>query len=251
MIDKQFKKVLDWADKFFKRFRALGYIIAVIFLIVYFIDKGFDKREMLRVTEKITGLNMQKDLLIKEKENISEQRDSLISQNKILRAQRDSVLVLKEQEAWRSAKYKRERNEARRKLKEYTPNESYDFLDKEAYPYIGEKQYKFNAKQVTGMHETFVENEYNKSIVETQSSELEYCNEALALSKQSEIISDTVTEMAVEEMLIGEEIMAIDEEKADIAMKQWKKERRKRIWGKVEKWVFAIGGFAAGLIANK
>ena len=96
------------------------------------------------------------------------------------------------------------------------------------------------------MHETFIDNEYNKSIITSTQRALDNCNEQLAVTTSIETMEGEAMEMAVEELAVADSIMDIDEEKADLAMKQWKKERRKKIWAKIEKWVFLAGGFLVG-----
>lgn len=243
---KYFIEFIDYFEKFFKRFKIIGYFIIIGFVMFYFIENGFEKKRAIEVAEKLTGLNIEKDLLIGEKLNISNERDSILKENKILRFEKDSILKLKEQEAWKASKYKRERNEARKALVEYTPNENYDFLNTEAYPFIGKKEYDFNAKQIFGMRKTFVENEFNKNIIESQVAEIDYCNDALAKVKKLEESSDEIEKSYKEELSIYDDIIIIDEEIIDTTTKQWKKERLKRVWGKIERWVFFIGGIYLG-----
>ena len=245
---EKFIKILDWFEKFFKRFKALGYLIAIIFVIIYFVNKGFEKKEAIRIAEKITGLNLERDLLLEEKKDLKKERLDLLDSIYNLNERYDSVIVLKDQEAWRSAKYRRERDEARREIRDFTPTERYVFLDETAYPYTGEKIYPFNARQMEGMHETFIENEYNKEIVTSQAAEIDHCNDALALAEGMANLGEEAIEIAEEEIKATEGISAINEEKADIAMKQWKKERRKKIWNKTKTWIGTAAGFAAGFI---
>jgi len=245
---KLFLNIIDWFEKFFKRFKVVGYFIVIGFFIFYIVENGWERKEAIRIAERFTGLDMEREIHVKEKAGWRKERLKLQDSIYNIKEQRDSVLVLKDQEAWRSSKYRRERDEARRELKEYTPSTSYVFLDQEAYPFIGDKEYRFNGRQVTGMHETYIDNEHNKNIIGSQQAEIDHCNDALAMTEGIEGMQGEAMEMAKEEIISTEAISEIDQEKAEISMKQWKKERRKKNWGKVKTWVVGGASFIGGFI---
>jgi hypothetical protein len=248
---KKFLKFIDYFEKFFKRFKVIGYFIVIGFLIFYFIENGFERKEALRVAEKITGLNLEKDILISQKTNVSRQRDSVLNENYFLKEERDSI---KKREGYYNKlaqKYKRERNEARDALENLSPNENYRFLQDEAYPYLGLLEFGFNARQVKEMHKTFVENEFCEKELEIKEFQLENCKENLVVSSKIENNSDEAMEMAETEIAVGDSIMKIDDKIIDISMDQWKKNRRKERWNKTKKWVERAGIFIGGIFVGK
>jgi len=255
-LKKKFTTLLDWIEKFTKRFRALIYLILACTIIFYVVTGRIDRNQALKTAketaEKIIGLNFEKDILIAEKANVVFERDSLKTKNKQLIKDRDLILLEKYNQKLLTNKYRRERDEARADLKDYTPNESYDFLDNEAYPFTGEKEYGFNARQVSGIHETFVENESNKNLLASTESELNSCEEAMALSLEHESRGEEIYETYEEEVSIDSSILAIEEEKneilTDVAKKKRRRDKLKKIWNKTEKIVIAVGSFIGGVL---
>lgn len=245
------KRNLDWAEKFFKRFKAFGYIVAVLFAIVYFTSHGYNKKEAIRIAEKLTGLNLEKDILREEKINLKIERDSLYDELYFAKEQYDSILVLKEQAEWKSTQDKREKNDALRSLRLVTSDSSHIFNQTIAYPFSGKKEYGYNSLQVSEIHKTFIENEFNKDIINDQKTEIDHCNAALAMTENVENISDEVYKSFEEEIEVDNSIMTIADEIIDESMKQWGKERRKRIWGKIKTPAIAVGSFIFGIFIAK
>lgn len=258
MIDK-IGLYIDYVSKLFDRFKTFVFIVLACIIIFYIVTGKISRNQAIKsateLAEQISGFDLEKDILIGEKINLKSERDSLIEENYKIKEQRDSVLILKDQEAWRSAKYRRERNEARRALKEYTPNDSYEFLQEEGYPFTGEKEYGFNAKQVSGIHGTFIENEFNKDIIESQTAEIDFCNNALAATKEIETLGDEVSKSFEEEIEVDSVMMAIEEEKTELLLDEMEKKRRKDRWGKVwnvtKNVLSFIGGVVVGNVTSK
>ena len=251
-------KYIDYITKFINRFKTFVFLVIVGILIFYIITGRISKNQAIKsateLAEKVSGLDLEKDLLIGQKLDVSRQRDSLINENYFLKEERDSIRnreIYYENLSW---KYKRERNDARRLLPIYTPNQNYSFLDTEAYPFTGEKIYIFNANQMFGMRETFLENDFCKKELDNKEEQLNNCKKELAISDNIETNSDTAMEMAEEEIAVDSTILAIEEEKNDLIMDEFNKNRRKERWKKVwnvaEKVGYAVGGFFVGTLTK-
>jgi len=245
MINK-FKQFLDWADKFFKRFKAFGYLIAIVFIVFYFIENGFENREAIRMAEKITGLDMQKDLLIKEKANVKFERDSLLNENYNLKVERDEEIELKEKYKKKSIKEEIAKNNAIAALEFFTSNENYRYLQDIAYPYLGELEYGFNERQVKEMRKTHVENEFNMKLLKSKTIQLNICESALTKSLIIEKKSDTIYKKAEEEIAISDSITSIEEQKVDVLTKDKFGKKLKRFWQKIDNYIIPAATFLIG-----
>jgi len=251
--------VLDWTEKFSKRVKNLMFLILIGMLVFFLITGKIGRNQAIQsakeAVERISGLNLEKDILFNQKEIFRSERDSIREENFRIKEERDLALEQKEQAEWRSDRDKREKNDALRALRLVSSDSSHIFNQTVAYPFSGKKEYGYNAKQVSGIHKTFIENEFNKDIIDDQKAAIDHCNDALASSKELEMSHDEVSKSYEEEIEVDSSIMAIDEEITDIVMDEWKKDRRKERWGKVlgvfEKIGYAVGGFFLGSITAK
>lgn len=251
---KAFLKIVDWLEKFFKRFKVLGYIVVIGFLVFYFIQNGYEQKEAIRFAEKMTGLNLEKDLAVLEKNKIKSERDSLIEENYYLKESRDSILKEKVISDNMVRKEERAKILALNELKKISSDNSYKFIQK-YFPYIGNKSYGFNSYQVSGIHKVIIENESNIKIIESKDIQLDICENALEASIDIEKLSNKILYNAEEEIILSDSIILIEEEKNDILMDDWEKKRRRKKWGKVwkttEKVLYAVGGFFLGSAISK
>ena len=130
-------KGLDWLGKFFKRFKAFGYLVVIIAMCFFFVNNGIKKNQAIKLAERILHLDLEKEVLLGQKNELSIERDSLKKVNFILKESRDSLIVVKNQYHQKSILYKRQRNEALEALKFITSDSSYKFLQNIAYPFLG------------------------------------------------------------------------------------------------------------------
>ena len=156
-ILNQFGLFLDWWNKFSSRLKSIGYLIAVIFLILFVINNGIKRNHIERLIEKTTGLNVQNDILMKENKQLDNQIDL-----------KDSLLIAKEKQIDSVSNIiagaKIERNYWKEKyddisedLSKIPDDSSYSFLQS-VFNYPGKFIYPFNGPQVKGLHRTYLEN---------------------------------------------------------------------------------------------
>lgn len=252
-----FKKGFDWLYNFYKRFQAVGFTILLIALIFSFIGNGCKKQYAVELAEKLLKLDIEKDLVEKkyeevefEKNNIAMERDSLEGVNETLVKQRDRAIVDKYEANRTVARYRKENRELLEALKYVSSDSSYQFLDQEAYPFPGPKEYGFNARQVSGIHHTYVENEGNLKRIDAMEIELDHCETALEASLRVDETSDEMYTLAEEELEKTEEMDKLSRESARISEKKVQlfkdEQKREKFWKGFWK-VTTVVAFAAGL----
>lgn len=152
-------KWLDRAAKNLNRIKTVSIIILMLLFSVSVVMNGCNRERANELVEKITGLNVKNDLL---KHNLKETADALIAeqrsrdslmrvihnQDKIIDSQKDTI-----------KKLEIEKQKIVEDLLKIPVEESYKFLQTEAYPYTGILKFPFNEPQVKGIHLTFLEHQ--------------------------------------------------------------------------------------------
>lgn len=154
-------KIVDFIDLFGKHLSRIKNI-SIGFLIIMFmlssIMNGCNKKKSEELFERVTGLKLENVSL---KKQVNEADLEIIKKQKI----QDSLQLaynLKVEEFDRLkrdyGKLKGEFNDLKDQILTIPAEESYEFLDKTAYPYSGIKRFPFNEPQVKGIHLTWLEN---------------------------------------------------------------------------------------------
>lgn len=157
-ILNQFGLFLDWWNKFSSRLKSIGYLIAVIFLILFIINNGIKRNHIEKLIEKTTGLNVQNDILMKENKQLDNEidsKDSLIhlKQKKIDSLSKEEKHAIDQRNYWKT-KYTNISDD----LSKIPDDSSYAFLQNK-FNYPGTFRFPFNGPQVKGLHKTYLQNE--------------------------------------------------------------------------------------------
>lgn len=163
--------MFDWLGKNLSRIKTAGTIVLIVLFFLSIIKGGCQRSEIENMVERITGLNIQNDILNKD---IIERDSLILAKEERINSLNDSL----------SASIKRENNlklDYRRLERDYgaladslikiPTDTSYAFLNDVAYPYEGSGSYPFNGTQVKGIHLTYLEREaletMNVNLLET------------------------------------------------------------------------------------
>lgn len=194
-----FGEFIDNLNKFFSRIKT----IVVLFLLLLFafslIKHGYNRHETNELVKKITGLDIQNDLLKKEikertiqikayRDSISEIQAQIAMQEQTIQKNSDVITGLRREN---------------RRLKDQAINtpkdEIYEFLIIEAYPDTGKKEFAFSEGQIREIHLDYIDNISCQSIVSAQDtlinnlivqidnkdSQIEYLENSLSLQQQN------------------------------------------------------------------
>lgn len=240
-------KIIDGISDNLDRVKTIGIIILLVLFGISIFNNGCSRSEFETMVEKVTGLNVQNDILQKD----IKLRDS------ILLAKQDSITLL-EQKIILSKKRERELESDNDKLRkdyddiasdliEISSDSSYSFLDHVAYPYKGVKKYPFNEVQVKGIHRTYLEHQgllaLNDNLNE-QKDELYhqiYLKDSLATETYSTMSLMKSNREDLEEVIVNKD------EEIKINEKALKKAKRRKIFGMIGVGTASlIIGFLAG-----
>lgn len=223
-------KLLDWIGKWISQVKTIAIVVLIICFSVSFIQNGCQGDDINILVERVTGLNIDNDVLKKR----TRAQDSLIwlKEKQILnleylaRAQADSNKVLKVENSSLQASY----DALAEKVLKTPPDTSYAFLDKHAYPFPGEKKYPFNEMQVQGMHLTFLQNKGLNEINSNLKEQVDGCealvaiqDETLAQIEEKNTIVNARQATMMERLDNREEVIQVQQE-------QIKKDKRRKIW---------------------
>lgn len=152
-------KIIDWTGKNLGRIKTVGTIILVALFMLSIVKGGCQRSEIENMVERITGLNVQNDIL----NNDIKERDSILSaKDRRIVILRDSLSVSLSREKILKTEYgrlEREYGTLAESLIKIPADSSYEFLTTVAYPYEGDLKYPFNEPQVKGIHLTYLEKE--------------------------------------------------------------------------------------------
>lgn len=154
---QKFEIFIDKAGKLVSRFKTVGILLVITLFIISLITNGCNRQQANELFEKVTGLNIQNDLLqtdIKQRQQEAVFKDMAIVRYK-------AQLAIKENENKElrndNNNLKKERDADVRDIIAMPVDSSYEFLIKKAYPYKGELKFPFNEPQVKFIHLTYLE----------------------------------------------------------------------------------------------
>jgi len=190
-----FNKFIDWIGKNIGRIKTIGLLTIIILMIISFVNNGCNRHELSKIVEKVTGLNIQNDILHK---NIKE-RDSLLLLKDVKIAEiKDSLQKSQKKTKELEMQYKHLENDYRNlssKLISITTDSSYSFLIHIAYPYEGNMKYPFNEPQVKGIHLTWLEKISLEELNNNLLAQVDGCKAQLVL--KDNLITETSGEMSL------------------------------------------------------
>ena len=238
---------LDWFN------RQLGYIktIAVIVLIVMFsiaaINNGCQRDYANDLIERVTGLDVQNDILKKRNKEIAENLDSLKTAYGELEARYDKTDSIRNVYSGIIADLRYQRDTLKDFIRRTPTGELYAWLDQIRFPYQGEKVYKFNQPQVNDIYYVTKDYDIVREENETLSDDISECNYQLVL--KDSLLNNRVQSMALMKSTVANsgEIILNLEEKVEITEDQVKKYKRKLFWWKVGTGVAVVAGVILAL----
>lgn len=154
-------KIADFIDLFGKhlsRIKNISIGLLIVMLSLSSVMNGCNRKKSEELFEKVTGLNLENVML---KKQVDEAGAEIIEKQRI----QDSLqlaynLKVGELNSLKRdyRKLKGEFNDLKGSILMMPAEESYEFLNKVAYPYPGIKRFPFNEPQVKGIHLTWLEN---------------------------------------------------------------------------------------------
>lgn len=240
-------ELIDAIGRNIDRIKTVGVLVLVALVIMSAVNNGCNRTQLENMVEKVTGLNVKNDIL---QSGIKIRDSVLIAQNDSIQRLKDEITVSKSNEsqlALENVKIKRKYNDLASILIKIPADSSYAFLDRVAYPYLGEKKYPFSDPQVKGIHKTYLEHEQLLSLNENlqeQKDELSYQIElhgALELETSSSMMVMQETRRDLEEIIENKDGIIATNEKA------LKKAKRRAFWAKVG---IGAGALIIGFIAG-
>lgn len=224
-------KTNGWIDKNLSRIKTIGILVLIVFCILALVRNGCVRKNIDKMDEKITVLNVKNDILFQDVKN----KDSLLIQKDLqIQTLKDSVGASEMRADDIASDYtvlQAEFEHLSDSLQSIPADTSYQFLVDEAYPYPGHLKYPFNEPQVKGIHLTFLEN------IELDKMNLNLLFQINEKDYQLDVKDTLVYEQAAAMMLMSESRMDLDSiivNKDQIIKEQdgqiKKTKRRKTIW---------------------
>lgn len=240
-------KIIDWLDKSIGRIKTVGTLVIIILFIVSVSINGCNRKQAEVFVEKITGLNIQNDILSLSNKKL----DSALVDEKIWR----KVFEQKAESLDRQKTLLLEENQKLRNklalvpstLIHITSDSSYKYLQEVAYNYPGELKYPFNEPQVKGIHQSYLENGILTQLVDTLEKQVFNCQEITqnkdSISKSFEKSMNILSEKGMN----YEKIVGNYSEKEDLYKKENKKLKRQKIFYKVTTGIAVITALVIAL----
>lgn len=224
-----FGKIIDYIGKNISRLKTVGILLLLVLFGLSVLRNGCDREQAGKLVEKLTGLNIQNDIL---KKDISE-RDSLINASEHYKGiLRDSLKQSQQQVKSLQSKYANlmaKFEGLSDSLIKVSTDSSYSFLIHTAYPYTGTYKYPFNEPQVKGIHLTYLQ---NKSLLGLNENLLSQNNELThQLAVKDTIMSESEKSMALMKSTRTDLEKVISNKDEEIALKdkEAKKQKRRQI----------------------
>jgi len=220
-----FNKSLDLWEKFSSRLRSLGYLIAVIFAVMFLINNGCKRQQIEELVEKTTGLNIKNDILKKTNKNLQnkiENKDSIILSKNL---QIDSISKKFEKQNGQIWYWKSKYADISDELNKISSDSTYK-VTQQIYNYPGVKKYPYNSRQVTGIYRTYLENKNRKEQLSLFEMSLHDCQQQIALMED---VNSTMQEkfMLKENQLDNtEEIISNKDEEIELLNKHLQRNRK-------------------------
>lgn len=244
MFDK-FKIYIDWISKLFNRIKNIGFAIIVVTLVVSFIGNGCQKRDAIKVAERMLHLDFEYDVLKTDYNKSQIVIDSISKEKNLAVFQRDSVIEVKNYYKKEYSKYKIAHDKIAEEIDIIQPDSSYDFLQRKAYPFTGEKKYKFNSLQVKGIHRTFLEDRVKFKQLTAMQIQIDNCELAI---NESLKIEDNCNKISKERDLMDTQLKSMVKNRNDKAEELLKEDKfGRKVWRGFKKALPVIT-FVAGLL---
>jgi hypothetical protein len=223
--------IIDWIGNNLGRIKTVGILVLISLFLISVGRHGCDMADMEDMVEKITGLNVQNDILntdIKDRDSV------LIAKDERITSLQDSLHTSQGRLSSLNQVYvdlEEEYQGLSDSLLTVPVDSSYDFLTQEAYPYQGELKYPFNEPQVKGIHLTFLEKLTLKDIngiMRDQIKELTFQTQVqdsvvVEYSESVELLKADTTDMR---QIIDNKDQIIEVQEKNIK----KQKRKKTIW---------------------
>lgn len=233
--------IIRKCNSFFSGIRTVATLFLVLLFVLSMIKHGCNRAHTEDLVERITGLNIQNDIL----------RDSIDYREKQIKNLRDSIdraadtlIVLVHENKKLKSKIsvlEKEKRDVRANAEKMSSDSSYAFLNNEAYPFDGEKKYLFNEPQIKEIHLTYLDNIACQGILKETNSLVDNLNDQLSL-KDSQI-----EQLESSLILHSENIMAYSrivdnkDEEVTLYQKELKEEKKKTLFWKI------AGGIGIGV----
>jgi len=166
-------KIFDFTnlfEKYLNRIKNISLILLIVMFFVSLIVNGCNKKRSEELFERVTKLRFQNEILKKQviEVNLAIQERQRIQDS----LQLAYNLKVTELNILRGnyVKLRIEFIGLKDSILKIPAEESYEFLNKIAYPYPGDKRFPFNEPQIKGIHLTWIENSnlklQNKNLVD-------------------------------------------------------------------------------------
>lgn len=243
----QLKKIIDSLTETLERIKTVGIIVLALLFVVSLVQNGCSRSELNHMVEKITGLNVQNDIL---KKDISEKDSLLIASKDSVRVLKDSIFKVQSRTRaleFENVRLGREYNSLAAELIKISADSSYSFLDREAYPYGGVKKFPFSEPQIKGIHKTYLEKEQLLAMNNNLESQKEELFKEIALRDALEVEVSSAMNVMQETRRDMEQIIENKDEEIKMKEKQAKKQKRRNVLKIIGVGIASlIVGFVAG-----
>jgi len=174
-------KGLDWINSNLSRIKTIGIIVLVLMFIISAIQNGIDSNKMNNMVERITGLNVRNDILLKDNKELTEKLLAEQDLRNTYKKSLDSLLFEKKTLAIENKNLKKKLADIPTWLLKIPTEKSYEFLKDTAYPYSGELKFPFNEPQVKGIRKSYEENKVYEFLIDTMNSQLANCEQIVSV----------------------------------------------------------------------
>jgi len=222
---------LDWINKNLSRIKTAGLLLLFVFFILSFISNGCNKRQAEVLFQRVTGLDLQNDILSLKNRTL---QDSL-NKEKVLRLQLEhsKQVLIKEKQVLETdnVRLKKRIADIPAWILNLPADSSYKFLIDIAYPFPGEKRFPFNEPQIKNMHADYLENVELTGLVTNLEDRLQVCeklganSDSLAASfNKSYLMAESQKSNMTDEIKNTQEKATLYKDALD------KSEKRKKFW---------------------
>ena len=202
-----FTKAVDWVGAQLDRIKTISIALLFILFVVAAINNGCQKQDALDLVERITGLNVQNDILKKDNAELKLKQDSIEG---LIDSLELGIIIAKEERDQIREELRgviEERDSLKNQIIKTPTNVLYAELIKEIYPYPGELEYPFNDPQVKDIYLTAKDYELVKEERHLLQEDVEKCE--LQLISMDSINSHVMAnfDLIEEKQLNGDEII--------------------------------------------
>jgi hypothetical protein len=221
-----FGEIVDWLGKQLDRLKTISIVLLVILFIIAVVNNGCQKQNALDLIERVTGLNVQNDILIKQNLELKRQQDSINSlvdslEVAILDSEKIRTGLQRELQD-----VKEERDDLKDQILKVPTSTLYAELIEEIYPYPGEMKYPFNDPQVENIYYVSKDYELVKQENELLQDDISQCEIQLNISDSIQMQIKRASNVIQKEVLNGEDIILNLEEEINLSEDEIKRLKR-------------------------